>query len=74
MPENRWNDLTINEISMVERMANRIKDEYPIDDIMNTFESMGFPLLYDCPGFYNKFLADTAYNQELIEDYCFDQM
>lgn len=74
MPENRWSELTLNEINIIETAANRIKDEYPINDIISTFESMGFPLLYDCPGFYNKFLADTAYNQELIEDYCLDQM
>jgi len=74
MLKNRWSELTLNEINIIETAANRIKDEYPINDIISTFESMGFPLLYDYPGFYGQFVADTEYNEELIEDYCFDQM
>ena len=67
---NNWGQLTVKQVEVIESAANAIKDEFKIEEIIETFEEMGFPLLYDYPGFYGKFVADTDYNNELIEEWC----
>ena len=69
MSTNNWNQLSIKQVEVIESAVNAIKDEFKIEEIIETFEEIGLPLLYDYPGFYNKFVADTDYNNELIEDF-----
>lgn len=76
MSANNWEKLTLQQIWTIEDLINESKiftNTSKVEEILDIFERMGYPLLWDKPSFYNQFCADTPYNQELIEDYLYDQ-
>lgn len=69
MPKNNWNQLGYDEQIMIIDAANRLIGLYMVKDIVETFEKINLPLLFNQPSFYNKFCPDTEEFKERIEDY-----
>ena len=74
MSKLNWNQLNQDEQILITDAANKLRELYMVKDIVETFEKVGLPLLFDQPGYYGKFCPDTDYYMELIEDYCWEKM
>ena len=72
--DNKWETFDLQQVEMLENAANSLKrNGYAlIDEILDTFERVGLPLIYNAPGFYGKFCADCPARIEDIENFCFD--
>ena len=69
-----WNKLNEDEQLLIIDAANRLKGLYMVKDILAVFDKINLPLLYNYPGYYEKFCPDTEAYLEDIEDYCWDKM
>lgn len=73
MPKTNWDNLEYDEQIMIMDAANRLIGLYMVKDIVETFKKINLPLLFDQPGFYNKFCPDTESFKDSIEDYCWEK-
>lgn len=69
-----WNLLNHEEQSAIISAVNKIKEFQYVTEIMEEFDKLDLPLLYNQPGYYNEFCPDTEEYREYIEDYCWDKM
>lgn len=58
MPKTNWDNLEYDEQIMIMDAANRLIGLYMVKDIVETFNKINLPLLFNQPGFYNKFCPD----------------
>lgn len=73
MPKSNWNHLDPEEQRLITDAANRLIGLYMVKDIVETFEKINLPFLFNQPGFYNQFCPDTEAYREDIEDYCWEK-
>lgn len=74
MLNSNWKKLTYDEQMLMANAANRLIGFYMVKDIIETFDKVNLPLLFNQPGFYDRFCPDTEGFREQIEDYCFEKM
>lgn len=73
MPNN-WDKFSIDEQILFLDAANSLIGLYMVKDIVETFNKVNLPLLFNQPGFYNKFCPDIPNYIDIVEKHRINRM